>query len=68
LHSFVGLAAVLVGIGNYLQEHTLNGTEATIHKIEIFIGVFIGAITFTGSIVAFGKLRAIISSKPLTSP
>jgi H+-translocating NAD(P) transhydrogenase subunit beta len=68
LHSFVGLAAVLVGIGNYLTENMMKGTEATIHKIEIFIGVFIGAITFTGSIVAFGKLKAIISSKPLTLP
>jgi H+-translocating NAD(P) transhydrogenase subunit beta len=68
LHSFVGLAAVLVGIGNYLQAHKMIGTEATIHKIEVFIGVFIGAITFTGSIVAFGKLKAIISSKPLTLP
>ncbi len=68
LHSFVGLAAVLVGIGNYLQENLMKGTEATIHKIEIFIGVFIGAITFTGSIIAFGKLKAIISSKPLTLP
>lgn len=69
LHSFVGLAAVLVGIGNYLQpESGLVGAEATIHEVEIFIGVFIGAITFTGSIIAFGKLRAILSSKPLMLP
>lgn len=69
LHSFVGLAAVLVGIANYLQpEQALIGVEETIHQLEIFIGVFIGAVTFTGSIVAFGKLRAIISSKPLTLP
>ncbi|WP_346293478.1 Re/Si-specific NAD(P)(+) transhydrogenase subunit beta [Sphaerothrix gracilis] len=69
LHSFVGLAAVLVGIANYLQpDPTLLGVEETIHKIEIYIGVFIGAITFTGSIVAFGKLRAILSSKPLALP
>ncbi len=68
LHSFVGLAAVFVGIGNYLQEHNLTGTEATIHKLEVFIGVFIGSVTFTGSIIAFGKLRAIITSKPLTLP
>ena len=69
LHSFVGLAAVLVGIGNYLQpQPSLTGVEETIHLVEIYIGVFIGAITFTGSIVAFGKLRAIISSKPLTLP
>jgi H+-translocating NAD(P) transhydrogenase subunit beta len=68
LHSFVGAAAVLVGIGNYVQGNTLTGVEATIHEIEIFIGVFIGAITFTGSVVAFGKLRALISSKPLVLP
>jgi NAD(P) transhydrogenase subunit beta len=69
LHSFVGLAAVFVGIGSFLQHQTFNTTaEKTIHDIEIFVGVFIGAITFTGSIVAFGKLRAIISSKPLTLP
>jgi len=69
LHSFVGMAAVLVGIANYLQaEQSLTGVEVTIHQLEIFIGVFIGAITFTGSVVAFGKLRAIISSKPLMLP
>lgn len=68
LHSFVGLAAVLVGIANYLQPQALTGTEATIHEVEIFVGVFIGAITFTGSIVAFGKLRGLVSSKPLTLP
>jgi NAD(P) transhydrogenase subunit beta len=69
LHSFVGLAAVLVGFANYLSpDSSLQGVEATIHEIEIYIGVFIGAITFTGSIIAFGKLRGIISSKPLTLP
>jgi H+-translocating NAD(P) transhydrogenase subunit beta len=69
LHSFVGLAAVLVGIGNYLSEEaTLVGTEATIHQIEIYLGVFIGAVTFAGSIVAFAKLRELISSKPLMLP
>ena len=69
LHSFVGLAAVLVGIGNYLQpDPSLVGVEETIHQIEIYVGVFIGAVTFTGSIIAFGKLRAIISSKPLMLP
>jgi NAD(P) transhydrogenase subunit beta len=68
LHSFVGLAAVLVGFGSHLEPNNLQGAEKTIHEIEIFIGVFIGAITFTGSIVAFGKLRAIISSKPLMLP
>lgn len=68
LHSFVGLAAVLVGFGSHLTPNNLRGAEKTIHEIEIFIGVFIGAITFTGSILAFGKLRAIVSSKPLTLP
>ena len=73
LHSFVGLAAVLVGIGNYLQPASelgaeLVGVEETIHLIEIYVGVFIGAVTFTGSVIAFGKLKAIISSKPLTLP
>ncbi len=68
LHSFVGLAAVLVGIANYLGDSSLLGIEETIHKLEIYIGVFIGAVTFTGSILAFGKLRAIISSKPLLLP
>lgn len=69
LHSFVGLAAVLVGFANYLNPDTsLVGAEHTIHEIEIYVGVFIGAITFTGSIIAFGKLSAIISSKPLMLP
>ena len=67
LHSFVGLAAVLVGYGSYLDPETqaLLGADRTIHLIEIFIGVFIGAITFTGSIVAWGKLDGKIGSKPL---
>ncbi len=69
LHSFVGLAAVLVGFANYLQpESGLVGAEATIHEIEIYIGIFIGAVTFTGSIIAFGKLSAMIGSKPLMLP
>ncbi len=69
LHSFVGLAAVLVGIGSYLQDHNFaSSTDRVIHNVEVFIGVFIGAITFTGSVVAFGKLRALISSKPLALP
>ena len=70
LHSFVGLAAVLVGFGSYLDPHTsdLNGVEKNIHLVEIFIGVFIGAITFTGSIIAWGKLDGKIRSKPLLYP
>lgn len=70
LHSFVGLAAVLVGFGSYLdpRTHALGTTEHTIHLVEVFIGVFIGAITFTGSIVAWGKLEGNIRSKPLLYP
>jgi NAD(P) transhydrogenase subunit beta len=69
LHSFVGLAAVLVGFANYLNpDPSLTGAEETIHAIEIFVGVFIGAVTFTGSVIAFGKLRGIIASKPLLLP
>ena len=70
LHSFVGLAAVLVGFGSYLDPHTatLTGASHTIHLVEVFIGVFIGAITFTGSIVAWGKLEGKIMSKPLVYP
>src|SRR6185369_948056 len=70
LHSFVGLAAVLVGFGSYLDPKTqaLASTEHTIHLVEVYIGVFIGAITFTGSIVAWGKLEGKIRSKPLLYP
>lgn len=70
LHSFVGLAAVLVGYGSFLDPDTGNmeGVEHSIHLVEIFVGVFIGAITFTGSIVAWGKLDGKIRSKPLLYP
>ena len=69
LHSFVGLAAVLVGIASYLDPGAaLFGVELHIHEIEIFLGVFVGAVTFTGSIIAFGKLRGKIRSKPLLLP
>ena len=69
LHSFVGLAAVLVGVASFLDPGAhFEGTEKTIHEVEIFLGVFIGAITFTGSIVAFGKLQGTISGRPLTLP
>jgi NAD(P) transhydrogenase subunit beta len=69
LHSFVGLAAVLVGVASFLDPGAhFEGTEKTIHEVEIFLGVFIGAITFTGSIVAFGKLQGMISGKPLMLP
>jgi NAD(P) transhydrogenase subunit beta len=69
LHSFVGAAAVLVGLGGTLDPNAVHmGVEATIHEIETFIGVFVGAVTFTGSIVAFGKLQGLIRSKPLLLP
>ncbi|WP_108652352.1 Re/Si-specific NAD(P)(+) transhydrogenase subunit beta [Dongshaea marina] len=68
LHSFVGLAAVFVGYNSYIDHGELTGVLLNIHLAEIFIGVFIGAVTFTGSIVAFGKLRGIFSSSPLMLP
>lgn len=68
LHSFVGMAAVLVGINSFLDPHGVPPSEVTIHLVEIFVGVFIGAVTFSGSIVAFGKLNGKISSKPLSLP
>ncbi|GAA2858256.1 NAD(P) transhydrogenase subunit beta [Actinoplanes cyaneus] len=78
LHSFVGLAAVLVGWNGYLHvEADPGGAEAAalasqdllgIHSAEVFIGVFIGAVTFTGSVVAFLKLSARINSRPLVLP
>ena len=68
LHSFVGLAAVLVGWNGALYDTGLEGALADIHHAEVFIGVFIGGVTFTGSIVAFLKLSARISSKPLMLP
>jgi H+-translocating NAD(P) transhydrogenase subunit beta len=65
LHSFVGLAAVLVGFNSQL---TVGESSDTIHGVEVFLGVFIGAVTFTGSIVAFLKLSARIRSSPLMLP
>ncbi|MBP2197828.1 Re/Si-specific NAD(P)(+) transhydrogenase subunit beta [Pantoea cypripedii] len=69
LHSFVGLAAVLVGFNSYLDHAPgLSAVMENIHLTEVFLGIFIGAVTFTGSIVAFGKLRGKISSRPLMLP
>jgi NAD(P) transhydrogenase subunit beta len=69
LHSFVGLAAVLVGYNSYLDHGViLDQAMLNIHLVEVFLGVFIGAVTFTGSIVAFCKLRGVISSSPLSIP
>jgi NAD(P) transhydrogenase subunit beta len=69
LHSFVGAAAVLVGIASYLEGKQFSTrAEFVIHEIEIFLGVLVGAITFTGSVVAFGKLRGLLRSKPWVLP
>ena len=69
LHSFVGLAAVLVGFASYFDpEIQFSGAEKTIHNVEIYLGILIGAVTFTGSVVAFGKLNGKIGSKPLMLP
>ena len=69
LHSFVGLAAVFIGINSAMLPHSdMNSTQYMIHNVEVFIGVFIGAITFTGSIVAFGKLSELITGKALILP
>lgn len=68
LHSFVGAAAVLVGFATYLGNHEIAAGERLIHSIEIFLGVIIGAVTFTGSIIAFGKLQGTLSGRPLLLP
>jgi len=71
MHSLVGLAAVLVGFANYIDPAAsagFQGAEKTIHELEIYVGVLIGAVTFSGSIIAFGKLSARISGKPMLLP
>lgn len=70
LHSFVGLAAVLVGMASFLDpsHDLLEGANRLIHDIEILLGVFIGGVTFTGSVIAFGKLRGSLSGKPILLP
>jgi NAD(P) transhydrogenase subunit beta len=76
LHSFVGLAAVLVGISSYLSPPGAHGAGAVVHDdaarivhlVELWIGVAVGAITFTGSVIAWGKLRGSISGRPLLLP
>ena len=69
LHSLVGLAAVLVGFANFVEHGSdLVGVEKTIHDIETYLGILIGAVTFSGSVIAFGKLSGKISGKPLMLP
>ena len=68
LHSFVGLAAVFIGFASYLEGVDFTGVEKTIHNVEIYLGVLIGGVTFTGSVVAFGKLKGVIDGKPVLMP
>lgn len=71
LHSFVGLAAVFVGYNSFIEllsDHSFVGSMLIIHLTEIFLGIFIGAVTFTGSVIAFGKLHGKIRSNPLILP
>jgi NAD(P) transhydrogenase subunit beta len=70
MHSLVGLAACLVGFASYVDTSTVFPTaaEKTIHEIEIYIGILIGAVTFSGSVIAFGKLSGKIGGKPVLLP
>ena len=69
MHSLVGLAACLVGFASYVDTSTqLQGAEKLIHEVEIYIGILIGAVTFSGSLIAFGKLNGKIGGKPLLLP
>jgi len=69
MHSFVGLAACLVGFASYIDPSIhLEGAEKAIHQVEIYVGIFIGAVTFSGSLIAFGKLNGKIGGKPLLLP
>ncbi|OFZ91260.1 MAG: NAD(P) transhydrogenase subunit beta [Betaproteobacteria bacterium RBG_16_66_20] len=71
MHSLVGLAAMLVGFANYIDPAAtgeFKGAEKTIHELEIYLGILIGAITFSGSVIAFGKLSGKISGKPMLLP
>ena len=69
MHSLVGMAAVLVGYANFIDSSNgLEGIEKTIHEVEIYIGIFIGAVTFSGSVIAFGKLCGKLNGKPVLLP
>jgi NAD(P) transhydrogenase subunit beta len=67
LHSFVGAAAVLVGVTSALQTPT-DHAHRSAHMLEIYVGVFVGAVTFSGSVIAFTKLRGLVGSRPLMLP
>lgn len=69
MHSLVGMAAVLVGFANFMDSSIkIEGVEKTIHELEIYIGILIGAVTFSGSVIAFGKLSEKITGKPMLLP
>jgi NAD(P) transhydrogenase subunit beta len=69
MHSLVGLAACLVGFANYIDPSVqMEGAEKTIHEVEIYVGILIGAVTFSGSVIAFGKLSGKIGGSPLLLP
>jgi len=69
MHSLVGLAAVFVGLASYIDPETrYTGAEKTIHELEVYVGVLIGAVTFSGSVIAFGKLSGKIGGKPVLLP
>ncbi|MFZ2121938.1 MAG: Re/Si-specific NAD(P)(+) transhydrogenase subunit beta [Rhodoferax sp.] len=71
MHSMVGLAAMLVGVATFIDPEASKGFEGaarSIHEMEIYVGIFIGAVTFSGSVVAFGKLSGRISGSPLLLP
>ncbi|KWN80643.1 Re/Si-specific NAD(P)(+) transhydrogenase subunit beta [Burkholderia ubonensis] len=69
MHSLVGLAACLVGFASYVDTSVqFSGAEKAIHEVEIYVGILIGAVTFAGSVVAFGKLSGKIGGKPLLLP
>src|SRR5512137_672260 len=69
MHSLVGLAAALVGFASYIDTSVVfEGAEKAIHEVEIYIGILIGAVTFSGSVIAFGKLSGKIGGKPMLLP
>ena len=71
MHSMVGLAAVLVGIATYIDPAAtagVSGAAKTIHELEIYVGIFIGAVTFSGSVIAFGKLSGRVGGSPMLLP
>jgi NAD(P) transhydrogenase subunit beta len=69
MHSLVGLAACFVGFASYVDTSVVyTGAEKTIHEVEIYLGILIGAVTFSGSVIAFGKLSGKIGGKPLLLP